>query len=810
MNGIFLSVILSLSLFASSQKVTLQLQWLHQFQSAGFYVAKEQGFYREVGLDLTIKELNSSINALDEVLQNRAEYGIARSSIVLEMAKGRELIALGALYQHAPTVLITTDSSLDTLESLRGHKLMVTNNEADGASIMTMFLSRGLLLKDFILQEHSFKLDDLIDGKTDAMACYISNEPFFLDKMQKAYRVFNPRDYGFDFYGDILFTSQKQIQEYPERTQKFYEASIKGWHWAFEHIQESATLLYEKYNTQGKSLESLIYEGEVLKRLALDKNGDIGSLDINKIDNIADFYRVAGLIKKPFDFTPYIDPKGYNKKPLRLGVLAKRGDKKTLKRWRPLASYLTKSLKEYRVEIYPLHFDDIKESIAAKKIDFLLTNTLNYVQLENSYGITRIATIKNRNLQNNETYDMFGGVIFSKKGSHIKRLEDIKGRRVAAVNRDSFGGWVVPKELLADSGIEESDFDLEFYDTHDRAVEALLDGKADVGIVRSDTLERMEQEGRVDLGDFEIINLQKYKGFPYIVSTKLYPEWPFSKLQHVSKESATQVMMALLSMPKEAQEALDAGIGGWSIPLDYSLVHALLKKLRIYPYNSVTFSLSDVLEEYALYIYVFLFFMLVGYFQYMHILKLNRMLDNRVHERTKALSRANKKLQELAHKDSLTGVYSRGYFMHLAQQLFDISKRNKSELEVLSLDIDYFKSVNDNYGHQVGDIVLKLFCDKISSILRESDIFGRIGGEEFVLCLQNTSQEGAIIFANKIRKSVEGLSYTTEDARVVKFTVSIGIATLTTQSSLNILINESDQALYRAKESGRNCVNCFS
>lgn len=202
----------------------------------------------------------------------------------------------------------------------------------------------------------------------------------------------------------------------------------------------------------------------------------------------------------------------------------------------------------------------------------------------------------------------------------------------------------------------------------------------------------------------------------------------------------------------------------------------------------------------------FILLLIGGFIQSVYIRKANRELDKKVDERTEELSKANERLKELAHTDTLTGIHNRGYFMSLAHQLFRVAKRNKTPLQILSLDIDHFKKVNDTYGHHVGDEVLKLFTHTISKLLRESDIFGRIGGEEFVICLQNTSYEGALVFAQKIVKEIGALQYTNSEGVKLSFTVSIGVAELHEHESFSELLKESDQALYKAKESGRNCV----
>ena len=148
------------------------------------------------------------------------------------------------------------------------------------------------------------------------------------------------------------------------------------------------------------------------------------------------------------------------------------------------------------------------------------------------------------------------------------------------------------------------------------------------------------------------------------------------------------------------------------------------------------------------------------------------------------LNEANEKLKILAHTDALTGINSRGYFLNILQKYFDMAKRNSSSLGILSLDLDYFKNINDTYGHQAGDEVLKYFADRVTSLLRDSDIFGRIGGEEFCIVLQNTSTDGTYTFAQRVCESIETMEVKTAN-KTLKVTVSIGVAILNSEQNID-------------------------
>lgn len=173
------------------------------------------------------------------------------------------------------------------------------------------------------------------------------------------------------------------------------------------------------------------------------------------------------------------------------------------------------------------------------------------------------------------------------------------------------------------------------------------------------------------------------------------------------------------------------------------------------------------------------------------------------HEDVSDLKRAELASVALANVDNLTGALSRQHFLKLAEQELVRSQRYALPLVVLMLDLDRFKHINDRYGHQAGDAVLQGFVQTVKSVLRESDVMGRIGGEEFAVLLPNTTQEGGSALANRIIETVRSrpVEY---GAQRIAYTVSIGAGSLANQNTFTELLGQCDAALYRAKNSGRD------
>lgn len=287
---------------------------------------------------------------------------------------------------------------------------------------------------------------------------------------------------------------------------------------------------------------------------------------------------------------------------LKIGVLAKRGPEKALKQWKPLADYLTETVPGYSFEVVPLNFEEIYEAIKANNVDFAIANSGMYVDFEGDYGANRIATLKNLRL--GDPYIEFGGVILTKADRNdIEALSDLKGKSFMAVNKTSLGGWQMAWGVLKEDGIDpEKDFEaLSFGNTHDKVVESVLNGEVDAGTVRTDTLERMASEGKINLQDFKIINKQQDASgqFPFVHSTPLYPEWPFAAAKGVPLDINEKVAQALLNLPKDSPAAKASKSEGWTVPLNYRPVHELFLDLKIGPYKDLgQVTLEQLVQQY--------------------------------------------------------------------------------------------------------------------------------------------------------------------------------------------------------------------
>lgn len=239
-----------------------------------------------------------------------------------------------------------------------------------------------------------------------------------------------------------------------------------------------------------------------------------------------------------------------------------------------------------------------------------------------------------------------------------------------------------------------------------------------------------------------------------------------------------------------------------SIPLDnYS------KNIKLIKSNSL--SLSVVVVIIAIFILLVVIYSINSIYKRQDTIEeLNSSLEGRIKKRTEELEKNVKKLNELATIDFLTKIPNRRYFFELGNKFFSLAKRDKTDLSLIIIDIDYFKKVNDNYGHFIGDEILKIVSTSLQDNIRTSDLVARIGGEEFIVLLNETSCDGAYIIAEKLRKIVKAQKYTQEGFDI-SVTISMGISCIKNEEDKKIddILIRADEALYSSKAGGRDRVS---
>lgn len=290
----------------AGDRLRLQLRWLHQFQFAGYYMALEKGYYRDAGLDVEILEGGpQALKPVDAILSGRSDFAISNSGVVIERMAGKPVVALAAIMQTSPIVwIVRADSGIRTPADLAGKRLMLMP-APESAELLITLRREGIDIGQLNIQPTSFDPQDLIDGRTDAYDGYISNETYWLAQRGVDYRLINPREYGVNFYNDVLVTREQLLRDQPKRVAAFVQASLKGWQYALEHQEESIQLIHRRY-APGKSLEHLRFEADALRKLIMSDLVQLGHMNPGRWDAIANSYVQLGMAPGPVNLSGFL------------------------------------------------------------------------------------------------------------------------------------------------------------------------------------------------------------------------------------------------------------------------------------------------------------------------------------------------------------------------------------------------------------------------------------------------------------------------------------------------------------------------
>ncbi|WNC70545.1 ABC transporter substrate-binding protein [Thalassotalea psychrophila] len=277
------------------ERVVIQLKWSHQFQFAGYYAAKEMGFYAEEGLEVVLQESDYTKSSVKHVLDGAASYGVDGSGLILHRLRGEPVVLLKQIFQHSPLVLITLkDSEISSPYNLKGKRIMLDYKDNHVPLLAMLTDTIGEIDRTKLMAPIN-RIASLTTGKTDAVVGYSTNQPYDFKELGVQTNEITPRNFGLDFYGDNFFTTESEIAEHPARVDAMIRATIKGWRYALDHQEEIIKLIQDKYNSK-LSYAKLAFEAEKTAQLIRINDIPLGSVVPRRFSDMANIYQNAGFI----------------------------------------------------------------------------------------------------------------------------------------------------------------------------------------------------------------------------------------------------------------------------------------------------------------------------------------------------------------------------------------------------------------------------------------------------------------------------------------------------------------------------------
>lgn len=748
---VVMCLVFSFPLFAL-EKVSVQLDWKYQFEFAGFIAAKEKGYYSEANLDVELKEYSQNTDTVNDVLNGISTFGVYHSSIFIENKKIKPIILLATYLQKSPLIFIGQKGISHPTQMLN-KTIMGTKNELKYSALGLMLEYYQINHNNAHIVEHTFELNDFINKKVDVMSAFRSNQLFELQRRNIPYEIIEPFDFGFNMSAGNLFSSQHEVINNTKRTQKFIDATNKGWKYALENSDEIIDILIKKYGVK-KSKEALEFEAKEVKKLMM-----------------LDFFRIGEINEE-------------------LTKLTFRQLKK--------AGFI-----EEEEKLHNFVFDSIVKNI---NVDFSLTQE-EKIYLENKKKITMCVDPQwypFEGLENNKHIGIAADVmkIFSNKLNipieHIEvktwqesidlaksRKCDIFSLASRTPSRLEYMNFTEP--YLALPIVIATTNDKPFVDDI-----RSLENKKIAAVQGYSIIEKLKSKYPF----IEIVEVKSiYDGLNLVLQGKVYGY--IDNLMVVSSYIQKDYT-GVLKVSTRLNDSLSFCVGTRNDePILNDIFNKLVESLDDQTMQMIFNRWVSTIEEVSKFDKDLILKILVAFSVIVAVFLYRQSL----------LQRYNKELLKLSITDKLTGLYNRlKTDEKLEEEHKKVSRYNDYHSSILLIDVDFFKHINDEYGHHIGDTVLQDVARILKESIREIDIIGRWGGEEFLVILPNTNKEEAFIVATKLKENIA--LHTFEHKNQV--TISVGGFELQKNICVNESLIQADEALYKSKHFGRNTVTMIS
>ncbi len=763
------------------EKIKVQLQWKYQFQFAGFIMAKELGYYKDAGLDVSLLEYDGG-DIRQSIEKKSVEFFLQNGLLLLD--KNNRLMdvkLLATYFQRSPLVLITQPEIKDVPE-LKGKKIMTGGNDLYETSLDVVLYYYGVNPTTAKFLHHSFDLRDFLQKRVDAMSVFTTDQIYDLKKLGAAFHIIDPAEYGYVSPANNLFSYSEYVKTHKKEVDAFLAATKKGWEYALSHIQESAAVIYDKYSKR-KSMEALIYEGKTTKALMLQNIFDIGEINSENIKQIyQEFLNRKGLKDDGRDLENYIY-KSSMKHPLFTPA-----QQKYLKEKKKITICVDPNWKPYEWidhsgKYRGMGADYFKLITEKLPIQTQLYKTKNWAEtiaaikggkcdLLPMAGITQ-ARKKFLNFTSSYYYAPYV-VATTVDKSFIEDFREKRDKKYA----------VIKSSAVLD--------DLKRLYGHVNTVEVATIAEG------LNLVQRGKVFGFINTAKAISLYIQEHNLKNVKIDAKLPIGYNIAIATAKDEPMLRDIFQSLINVVDA--KALDAVKTRWeSMILDQR---------------------KDYSFFYKVILFVSLLLLIVLYRAY--VLKRAKVeLEERVHHKTLELHKLNKELESkvnarteelkhLAYYDALTDLPNRVLFEDRLRIAIEKSKRSGNLVVLFFIDLDRFKEINDSFGHKAGDEVLHSVTVKLLAHVRSEDTLARLGGDEFTLLIENvkTVEECTLIAQKMLSISQEPIQI---GSHTIYASLSIGIA-LAPQDANNAedLLKNADAAMYKAKENGRNNFAFYS
>ncbi|WP_372882781.1 EAL domain-containing protein [Psychromonas sp.] len=897
----------------------MQLKWEHEFQFAGYYAAKWQGFYADAGLDVDIRSAitpdKSILSPSEELSKGNAQFAIGGLDILISKDKGADPVILASIFQRSPVaVFAPQQTDISDLTKLAKLRIAASGLDFTQTEITALLRSHGYDLTKINFVDQPATLDTLINDKADAIVTYDISAQFSAKERNIKLNRLHPADFGLQFYGDSLYTSYNYAQMHPDIVQKFTQASKKGWLYALAHKQEIAQRIADelpRYLVQYDNAYAYnIAFAEQIDTLINYPETPIGEVNKDRWFNMNERIRSLGLVhshinEEHFHFTaierqPFLTDNIFSLSiivlflPLIIYLWHQQHKRLTI-----LAVLFTTFLIETRIEeilikeekrIKKDHAAQLLNSVSIKLQGHLQTNLsmltgfAAYISAtpdlsENDFNRYAKALLQKdpmlmsfsaaRELKINYIFPLTGnekamGLNYRDIPEQLAMIKQVinsgQVQMIGPVNLVQGGTALIGRapvffedgklwgiisapldaqSLFKFSEIEESrkyiNIAIRSYDALGSAGPIFFGDEAVF-----DSAEKLEAKIYVGGNSWHIAavqvesnhklpaNIYLLRAF-FLISTIILTWFIWFRFQQLSNQQKLELK---LREDKRLLESVGrvAKIGGWKLDNNLHFLQwseqaslALRKPGSFSPSCLADLKRYFSAEDYQLWaekVKTAQQSSKAFTIQLQLSTKNNKPIwlqimsdSNEVGQRdsiTGTIQDITEKIlsaqliEYQASYDSLTDLPNRRYFQERLEQAIKNAHRSKQKLAVLFIDLDRFKPINDNHGHQAGDRVLIEAATRLKHMVRSSDTVARLSGDEFSIILDNISAYNHVLtLAQQIAEKMQE-SYQVNNIQV-HLSVSIGIALYPDDAdSADSLLKKADQAMYEVKASGRN------